>query len=184
MSGPVLRPAAAEDGPVLARIDAETWSPAVTPAPRFSPDRPFFASASPADVLVAELDGRVAGYARVTPYLPLPSAAHVQQLAALAVAPAAQRRGVGRALLAGARDLAVRRGARVLLLRVLSSNPGAIALYRSVGYRVEGVLRGVFRLDGEYVDDVLMALDLTVPDGQGADGAVSPTGASGPGTPR
>ncbi len=165
MSGPapVLRPAAAEDGPALARIDAETWSPAVTPAPRFSPDRPFFASCSPADVLVAELDGRVAGYARVAPHLPLSSAAHVQELKALAVAPAAQGRGVGRALLAGARDLAVRRGARTLLLRVLSSNPRAIALYRSAGYETAGVLRGLFRLEGRYVDDVLMALDLTGP---------------------
>lgn len=165
MSGPapVLRPAAAEDGPALARIDAETWSPAVTPAPRFSPDRPFFASCSPADVLVAELDGRVAGYARVAPHLPLSSAAHVQELKALAVAPAAQGRGVGRALLYGARDLAIRRGARTLLLRVLSSNPRAIALYRSAGYETAGVLRGLFRLEGRYVDDVLMALDLTGP---------------------
>ncbi len=115
MSGPapVLRPAAAEDGPALARIDAETWSPAVTPAPRFSPDRPFFASCSPADVLVAELDGRVAAYARVAPHLPLSSAAHVQELKALAVDPAAQGRGVGHRivsdLLARARELGVRR---------------------------------------------------------------------------
>ena len=33
--------------------------------------------------------------------------------------------------------------------------------YERCGFVVEGVLRGEFHLDGEYVDDVLMALDLT-----------------------
>jgi hypothetical protein len=33
-------------------------------------------------------------------------------------------------------------------------------LYESCGFRVEGVLREEFRIEGRYVDDVLMALDL------------------------
>jgi RimJ/RimL family protein N-acetyltransferase len=53
------------------------------------------------------------------------------------------------------------RGARRLTLRVLAHNEAARRLYDRSGYIVEGVLRGEFRLDGEYVDDVLMALDLT-----------------------
>ncbi|TDQ45647.1 acetyltransferase (GNAT) family protein [Actinorugispora endophytica] len=97
----------------------------------------------------------------VSPYLPFPSAAHVQELRSLAVAPEARRRGAGRALLSAARDLAARRGARKLVLRVLGGNTGALALYRSAGYEVEGVLKGLFLLDGRPVDDVLMALDPT-----------------------
>jgi RimJ/RimL family protein N-acetyltransferase len=34
-------------------------------------------------------------------------------------------------------------------------------LYEQAGFVVEGVLKGEFFLDGKYVDDMLMALDLT-----------------------
>ena len=34
-------------------------------------------------------------------------------------------------------------------------------MYDRSGYVVEGVLLGEFCLDGDYVDDMLMALDLT-----------------------
>ena len=37
----------------------------------------------------------------------------------------------------------------------------ARGLYEAAGFEVEGVLRGEFLLEGDYVDDVLMALDLT-----------------------
>ena len=46
-------------------------------------------------------------------------------------------------------------------MRVLAPNEAARQLYEQSGYVVEGVLRGEFFLDGEYVDDMLMALDLT-----------------------
>ena len=44
---------------------------------------------------------------------------------------------------------------------MLSHNADARALYAAAGFEIEGVLRGYFRLDGRYVDDVLMALDLS-----------------------
>jgi RimJ/RimL family protein N-acetyltransferase len=40
---------------------------------------------------------------------------------------------------------------------VLGPNAAARALYESCGFTVEGVLREEFLLDGQYVDDVLMA---------------------------
>ena len=43
---------------------------------------------------------------------------------------------------------------------MLGHNDAALRLYESAGFVVEGVQRGEFFLDGEYVDDVLMALDL------------------------
>jgi RimJ/RimL family protein N-acetyltransferase len=62
-------------------------------------------------------------------------------------------------------DAAVRearaRGARRLTLRVLGPNMAARGLYEAAGFVVEGVLPEEFLLDGRYVDDVLMALDLT-----------------------
>jgi RimJ/RimL family protein N-acetyltransferase len=48
-----------------------------------------------------------------------------------------------------------------LTLRVLGGNDGARRLYASRGFEIEGTLRGAFLLDGDYVDDHLMALDLT-----------------------
>ena len=78
------------------------------------------------------------------------------------MAPTARRRGVATALLDAAVAEARRRGARKLLLRVLASNPGALALYRGYGFGIEGVLRAEFRIDdGSYTDDVVMARTLS-----------------------
>ena len=64
-------------------------------------------------------------------------------------------------MLAAIRRRARGRRALRLTLRVLSHNTDARSLYTACGFEIEGVLRGYFRLDGRYVDDVLMALDLT-----------------------
>jgi RimJ/RimL family protein N-acetyltransferase len=48
---------------------------------------------------------------------------------------------------------------------VLGPNTTARALYEGAGFVVEGVLREEFHLDGRYVDDVLMARDLTPSEG-------------------
>jgi RimJ/RimL family protein N-acetyltransferase len=91
----------------------------------------------------------------------LPSHAHVLEVAGLAVSPLHQRLGVGEVLVRGVVDEAAARGARKLSLRVLAPNAGARRLYERCGFVLEGVLRGEFLLDGEYVDDVLMARHLT-----------------------
>jgi ribosomal protein S18 acetylase RimI-like enzyme len=108
-------------------------------------------------VLVAEIDGVVAGYISIRPATELQASRHVQHVTGLAVDPALQGRGVGRALVEAAALEAAKRGARRLTLRVLEPNVSARRLYDACGFVVEGVLRGEFRLDGEDVDDVLMA---------------------------
>jgi RimJ/RimL family protein N-acetyltransferase len=45
-------------------------------------------------------------------------------------------------------------------LRVLAPNHSARRLYESCGFVVEGTLRAEFLLEGEEVDDVLMACQL------------------------
>ena len=153
-----IRGARAEDGSTLRQIDTETWSPGVTPAPPTDPDLPFFGERNdPADVLVATEDGAVVGFAMVHQPLPLPSHEHVLELDGLAVTPSRQGRGLGRRLVEAAQQEAVRRGARKLSLRVLSTNPAARRLYESCGFTVEGILRGEFLLEGDLVDDILMA---------------------------
>lgn len=152
-----IRTATPGDEDVLRRIDEETRSVEVSPADP-DPDRPFFHDgAAPHNVLVAELDGAVAGWAMLVQDIPLPSHRHVLEIRGFAVDPAVHRRGVGRALLDGTVAEAVRRGAQKVTLRVLGSNPGARVFYESCGFEVEGVLRGEFYLAGKYVDDVVMA---------------------------
>jgi ribosomal protein S18 acetylase RimI-like enzyme len=155
-----VRTATVGDERRLTALDRATWSPAVAPGPLWDEDADFFAKDPPEDVLVAELDGEVVGYVRLRRPTDLPSHRHVRQVNGLAVDPAVRRRGVGRALLLAAIDEARRRGARRLTLQVLGTNPGALALYTGCGFEVEGVRRGEFHLDGQDVDDVLMAVHL------------------------
>jgi ribosomal protein S18 acetylase RimI-like enzyme len=156
-----IRPARADDDRVLVALDHDTWSWDVTPGPRWSLDRSFFAGGNrPEDVIVAAAHDHPVGYVKLGRSTSLESNAHVLQIQGLAVSPGYRGLGVARRLLRAAEEEAGARGARRLTLRVLSSNPGAQALYAAAGYVVEGVLREEFRLDGRYVDDVLMAKDL------------------------
>ncbi len=78
----------------------------------------------------------------------------------LAVAPAARRRGVGRALLKSSYNWCRRVGALKVSLNVRSSNTAAIALYESEGFEVEGSERNQLRLlpseGGGFEDNLVM----------------------------
>jgi ribosomal protein S18 acetylase RimI-like enzyme len=158
-----IRPAKPGDDRALATLDRATWTTLTSPAPPPpEPDWSFLnEKVEIRDVLVAELDGEVAGYVRVGRVFPIAASDHVLMITGIAVDPACQRQGVGRALLDAAVAEARARGARRLTLRVLAHNDGAVRLYEGAGFVVEGVLRGEFFLDGVYVDDLLMALDLS-----------------------
>jgi ribosomal protein S18 acetylase RimI-like enzyme len=147
----VIRAARPDDGPALQAIDRATWSWDVSPAPVGA------AAYRPEETLVAELDGEVAGYVALGAATPLESNRHVVHVRGLAVAPAYQGRGIGRALVEAAVRVARERGARRVTLRVLAPNVAARALYEACGFVVEGVGHEEFLLDGRYVDDVLMA---------------------------
>lgn len=152
-----LRAARPDDDAELGRLDRAAWSPLheVVPAPQ-PPHPPFFERHDPRDHLVAEAGGHLLGYIRLVRPTPLASNAHVLAVQGFVVAEEARGRGVGRALIRAAVTEARARGARRLTLRVLGHNTPARRLYESEGFAVEGVLPGEFRLDGAYVDDVLM----------------------------
>jgi ribosomal protein S18 acetylase RimI-like enzyme len=84
-------------------------------------------------VLVAELDGQVGGFAcvRVVPCV-LYTEPHAE-LTELYVEPAFRRRGLGRALIAHAEQLAQERGASELIIMTGVGNAAALALYRAAG---------------------------------------------------
>jgi ribosomal protein S18 acetylase RimI-like enzyme len=112
-------------------------------------------------VLVAADGEEVVGYLILGPWLALESAAHVAELRGLAVAPEHQGEGIGGGLIEAAIERARAEGVRRLVLRVLSTNPAARRLYERHGFEVEGAYREAFLLEGAYVDDQLMALDLS-----------------------
>ncbi|MET9297455.1 GNAT family N-acetyltransferase [Streptomyces sp. NPDC003077] len=161
--GTAIRAAAYADEAALGDLDRRTWSPLHTVQPRPEPPyAPFFDERHlPADFLVAELDGRLAGYIRLVQPTHLLSNAHVRQIQGLAVDTWARGRGVARSLLDAACERARSERARRVTLRVLGHNAPARALYSSAGFTVEGVLPGEFLLDGVYVDDVLMGKTLS-----------------------
>lgn len=157
-----LRIATQQDEQALIALDRATWSPQVSPGPGPTedpdPDATFFLERrGPNEVLVAEDEGRVVGYAILQQGHWMPSHQHVRIINGFAVDPAVQGRGIGRRLLDFAKAEAVRRGAGKVSLRVLGGNTPARQLYASGGFEVEGILRGEFEIDGHPVDDVLMA---------------------------
>jgi ribosomal protein S18 acetylase RimI-like enzyme len=158
----VIRRARPEDDVALRAIDTATWSAENNPGPPVPPDAPFFTATSAVeDVLVADDAGAAVGYVKLRNPSPLESNRHVFEINGIAVAPESRRRGVARALLRAVADEGRARGARKLRLRVLGDNAPARALYESEGWTVSGVLPGEFLLEGRYIDDVLMELDLT-----------------------
>lgn len=165
-----VRVAELADDHALLDVDHATWGPHSSPvAPPERSARPsFFSPERPAtDFLVGVLDGAVVGFVAIRAAGPSPSGDHVQRVAGFGVLPSAQRRGVGRALMARALEVARERGARKVTLAVLGHNAPARSLYEACGFEIEGVLRAQYRLEGVDVDDVLMARWIGPGPGQG-----------------
>ena len=88
-----------------------------------------------------------------------PVSHHVAELG-LMVAAGERRRGIGTALMEEAVTWARDSGVTKLELHVFPHNEPAIALYRKLGFKDEGHRRRHYRLGGQYVDAILMALYL------------------------
>ena len=67
-------------------------------------------------------------------------------------------RGIGRELAVAAIDAAFAAGIERIELDVFASNEAGIALYRKLGFTVEGVKRRARKIDGRVEDNVMMAL--------------------------
>ena len=157
-----IRPARHSDQDALIALERAAWTPqsgfpSVIQASSL-PGARFFSEHNPPQIhLVAEIDGAVIGYIRLKPPTTLLENAHVLHVSGIAVHPGARRRGVAAALLSAAEPFARNCGAVKISLRVLGSNGPAMALYERLGYVREGVLHGEFIINGQYVDDVMMA---------------------------
>jgi len=66
-------------------------------------------------------------------------------------------RGIGRALFGALDKWAAGRGLRRLELTVIAGNDAGVALYKKMGFDVEGIKRDSLLIDGKYVDEYYMA---------------------------
>jgi len=90
------------------------------------------------DTLIAEEAGRQVGFVLVVHDLPDEVSLTDQVfIAYMAVEPAAQRRGIGRMLLAAVERLAAERGVGYVSLMVTEENAAAIGLYAAAGFATE-----------------------------------------------
>jgi ribosomal protein S18 acetylase RimI-like enzyme len=109
--------------------------------------------------LVAECEGQVVGHAFLEP-LHLKSIYHVAQLT-IGVHKGWQEKGIGTKLLEQLIEWA-RQSETIekIELNVRASNTTAIALYKKMGFQEEGRLKNRVKVGDQYIDDIVMALDV------------------------
>jgi L-amino acid N-acyltransferase YncA len=103
-------------------------------------------------MVVAEMGGRIVGWASVGSYDDVHDYYAGVGEATLYVDRKARRRGAGRKLLSALAAESERRGYHKLIGKILTSNEPSVALVRSCGWREVGVHRRHGRLDGEWRD--------------------------------
>ena len=120
--------------------------------------------------LVAEIDGEVLGYTYAGPFR-FRTAYRYTLEDSIYVAPTLARRGLGTALLGGLVNRCTALGYRQMIGIIGdSANQASIGVHRKLGFRQEGVLRGVGLKFGRWVDVVIMHRPL----GSATDGPPGP----------
>ena len=110
--------------------------------------------------LVAEQDGRVAGYAYAAPYRSRPAYRYTLENS-IYIDPGVLGRGAGRVLLDALVQACARAGYRQLLAVIGdSANSASIGLHAACGFKQVGLLPGVGFKFGRWVDSVLMQREL------------------------
>lgn len=158
----ILRPATAADAAATAAIyNAEVLGSRVTfdLVTRSVEEQAVWldARSGALEVVVAEVDGEVAGYASLSPYRERPA---YRTTVEDSVYVHADHRGagVGRALLAEIVDVARERGFHSVIARIVADHTASIRLHAAVGFQHVGVEREVGRKFGRWLDVAVMQL--------------------------
>jgi phosphinothricin acetyltransferase len=166
MTKPVLRSAAASDMPAVTAIYREavlhgTASFEIDPPPEEEMLRRFRALVDAGyPYLVAEINGAVAGYAYAGPYRTRPAYRFTVENSVY-VAPEAQGKGVGSALLQALIEACTAQRYRLMIAVIGDSGHYAsIGLHRRLGFRFCGTLHAVGYKFGRWLDSVIMELPL------------------------
>jgi RimJ/RimL family protein N-acetyltransferase len=111
-------------------------------------------------LLIAEMDGRFAGSARLFPGQAHTLHRHVVELGLFVLKPY-RRKGIGSQLLQAALNWAGKQQFEKITLSVFATNQPAISLYRQFGFKQEGCLVQQVKVDQDYVDLWLMARNVS-----------------------
>lgn len=112
--------------------------------------------------IVAESNGKLIGHAFLE-FQSLKSLRHVADLN-IAVYQGWQRKGIGAKLLQEIIQLAKKSEIiEKIQLNVRASNLGAISLYKKMGFKEEGRLKNRVKVNHNYIDDIVMGMDLNLP---------------------
>jgi phosphinothricin acetyltransferase len=156
---PTIRPAAASDADVIAAIynqGIDDRGATFETAPRTAGDiAARLAESDRFPLLVADDGGSVLGWAGISAYRPRACYAGIGEFS-IYLDRAARGRGIGRALLASLVDAARDRGYWKLVSRVFPFNAASRAVCRSCGFREVGIYEKHGRLDGQWVDVVIV----------------------------
>ena len=109
--------------------------------------------------LVAEEDGVILGYAASSPFRTRPAYRWSVETG-LYLAPAAQGRGIGRALLERLVELLELQGYVAVIGAIALPNPASVALHEKLGFDRVGAYRGTGFKQGEWLDVGLWQKDL------------------------
>ena len=166
MTAVSIRPAAPADIPAISRIYAQSVRTGTASFELEPPDEAEMARRMRAlldggfPYFVAEIDGGLAGYAYAGPYRARPAYRFTVE-DSIYIDPAAQRRGVGRALLDQLIAEATRRGFRQMVAVIGDSRQTpSIELHRAAGFRMVGNFENVGYKFERWLDSVLMQLAL------------------------
>lgn len=107
------------------------------------------------EVVVAEVDGEVAGFASLSPYRDRPAYRTTVE-DSIYVHQDHRGEGVGKALLVEIVDVAGRRGFHSVIARIVGGHDASIRLHASTGFEHVGVEREVGRKFGRWLDVVIM----------------------------
>lgn len=151
-----IRRSEMRDASQLMKLDALVWNSRTSPSPiAWASREQYLQKCPPGSQLVAGIDDLICGYLGFAVPSAMASHRHVLELH-VAIHPSCRRLGIGSKLMTTMKELAAEEGVRKLCLRVLSTNPCAIAFYESCGFMTQGRLIAEYCIDGQYVDDILM----------------------------
>ena len=139
MVEPLIRLATAADAAAIAGIYAPYVTDTFVSFEEQAPDAAEMAQRIVGDGrglhpwLAAEIDGRVAGYASSSPFRARPAYRWTVETGVY-LAPEAQGRGLGRALMERLLDLLTKQGFTAVVAGITLPNPASVALHENLGF--------------------------------------------------
>jgi phosphinothricin acetyltransferase len=106
-------------------------------------------------VIVAEAGGDLVGWGSLNVFNPRKAYDHVADFS-IYIERRWRGKGVGSRLLARLIELGCELGYHKLVLSAFPTNPGGMALYQKFGFRTVGIYKEQGKLDGQWVDTIIM----------------------------